>query len=215
MNTEQEKIVENYYKYWGKTDDNNDYHLLVYHCFDVAAIGWYLLNTLKIKKLTQLNHFSQETIIDFFLLFLSLHDLGKFADAFQNLKKNILFKLQSRTSKLVYNRKDGRHDQLGWDFYIEMLEERILAGLKIENTGPVAEILRIFAGICFGHHGIPAKQGNSSRIKSDFTESNHETAIEYADVCLNFFITEKTKKQVQEFSRLNKKERRKERNILK
>ena len=32
-----------YYKYWGKTrkreDEEWDWHLLVYHCLDVAAVG--------------------------------------------------------------------------------------------------------------------------------------------------------------------------------
>ncbi len=37
-----EKVV-NYYQYWGKAkktgDESLDYHLLVYHCLDVAAVG--------------------------------------------------------------------------------------------------------------------------------------------------------------------------------
>lgn len=36
-----------YYKYWGKAKSDNDsgasYHLLPYHCLDVAAVGWQLL----------------------------------------------------------------------------------------------------------------------------------------------------------------------------
>ena len=27
------------YKYWGKADKDGKYHLLVYHCLDVAAVG--------------------------------------------------------------------------------------------------------------------------------------------------------------------------------
>ena len=33
-----------YYKYWGKADKQGNYHLLVYHCLDVAAVAWYLLD---------------------------------------------------------------------------------------------------------------------------------------------------------------------------
>ena len=31
-----------YFKYWGKTDrdDPAKYHLLPFHCLDVAAVGW-------------------------------------------------------------------------------------------------------------------------------------------------------------------------------
>ncbi|MGQ2872256.1 HD domain-containing protein, partial [Leptospira santarosai] len=30
---------KSYYKYWGKADQEGNYHLLVYHCLDVAAVG--------------------------------------------------------------------------------------------------------------------------------------------------------------------------------
>ncbi|HED5893048.1 TPA: hypothetical protein R5R88_003625, partial [Salmonella enterica] len=37
-----------YFRYWGKTNKsstniNNPYHLLVYHCLDVAACGYYII----------------------------------------------------------------------------------------------------------------------------------------------------------------------------
>ncbi len=28
-----------YYQYWGKADGEGNYHLLPYHCLDVAAVG--------------------------------------------------------------------------------------------------------------------------------------------------------------------------------
>ena len=37
-----------YFRYWGKARPDKTqgahYHLLAYHCLDVAAVGWYLLN---------------------------------------------------------------------------------------------------------------------------------------------------------------------------
>ena len=36
---------KDYFKYWGKASkDDNSYHLLPYHCLDVAAVGHQLLN---------------------------------------------------------------------------------------------------------------------------------------------------------------------------
>lgn len=36
-----------YYKYWGKAGkEDGSYHLLPYHCLDVAAVGYVLLNRL-------------------------------------------------------------------------------------------------------------------------------------------------------------------------
>ncbi|MFH2046688.1 MAG: HD domain-containing protein [Pseudomonadota bacterium] len=34
------EAYKSYYRYWGKTRDDGSYHLLPYHCLDVAAIGW-------------------------------------------------------------------------------------------------------------------------------------------------------------------------------
>ena len=38
---EMDDSVPGYLRYWGKTEkDGNRYHLLPYHCLDVAAVGW-------------------------------------------------------------------------------------------------------------------------------------------------------------------------------
>jgi len=37
-------MAESYYRYWGKEEkDGQGYHLLPYHCLDVAAVGHVLL----------------------------------------------------------------------------------------------------------------------------------------------------------------------------
>lgn len=36
-----------YFKYWGKAAKDGTYHLLPYHCLDVAAVGWILLSPQK------------------------------------------------------------------------------------------------------------------------------------------------------------------------
>jgi CRISPR-associated endonuclease/helicase Cas3 len=38
-------MIATYYKYWGKAEKAKEgksvrYHLLPYHCLDVAAVGW-------------------------------------------------------------------------------------------------------------------------------------------------------------------------------
>ncbi len=51
--------MKSYYKYWGKAtakeDGTHDYHLLVYHCLDVAAVGSCFLK----KNNTLLSSFSE------------------------------------------------------------------------------------------------------------------------------------------------------------
>jgi len=37
--------AESYFHYWGKAEKGGPgYHLLVYHCLDVAAVGWILFD---------------------------------------------------------------------------------------------------------------------------------------------------------------------------
>jgi CRISPR-associated endonuclease/helicase Cas3 len=93
--------IPSYFKYWGKArkvsdGDGHDYHLLPYHCLDVAAVVdvWLSESKILLKKISlQLNQSEQETrsIILFFVL---LHDFGKFDGRFQNFVEDIRIHLQ-------------------------------------------------------------------------------------------------------------------------
>ena len=68
-----------YYQYWGKASQEDDsYHLLAYHCLDVAAVGYLLLSPKKplCKKLAKQLHVDSEWLRDIFVCCLALHDLG-------------------------------------------------------------------------------------------------------------------------------------------
>lgn len=93
--------VASYFKYWGKArkdpaTNGADYHLLVYHCLDVAAVAdvWLSESRVLLKQIAQqINHSEQDTraILLFYVL---LHDLGKFDARFQNFVEEIRTKLQ-------------------------------------------------------------------------------------------------------------------------
>ncbi len=41
MGDMKESELKSCYRYWGKAEkDGEGYHLLPYHCLDVAAVGW-------------------------------------------------------------------------------------------------------------------------------------------------------------------------------
>ncbi len=118
-----DKKYPDYFKYWGKakkvqekglSDDVVEYHLLVYHGLDVAAVGHVLL---KNHHPAYVNHFLKLTGLDrkafetWFVFLLALHDLGKFGESFQNLNPSVLKTLQQRESSRPYVL---RHDSLGW-----------------------------------------------------------------------------------------------------
>ncbi len=84
-----------YFRYWGKASpdqaDSSAYHLLPFHCLDVAACGQALLRLpqFSLASLASDLGWPQQGVEKLFLFFLALHDLGKFARAFQNLVPNL------------------------------------------------------------------------------------------------------------------------------
>jgi len=111
-------MAENlYYKYWGKagSDDEqgNNYHLLPYHCLDVAAVGCVLLeqHPFLMSHFEQLFDLPQTILVPWIKVLLALHDCGKFAESFQQLKPELRRKWWAEITKTNY---DIRHDSLGF-----------------------------------------------------------------------------------------------------
>lgn len=72
-----------YDAYWGKTRPG--YHLLPYHCLDVAAVGQaYLKEHQRLRRfLAKSLDLDEQTLLAWLTFFLALHDMGKFAVTFQ------------------------------------------------------------------------------------------------------------------------------------
>ena len=129
--------VPSFYRYWGKAKpvegDVVAFHLLPYHCLDVAAVGRAFL-----KKHTQLLNFfaatlqvRTETALAWITYWLALHDLGKFAEAFQGQRPDLLQQLLQRERDYPYTE---RHDSLGqwlWDkvLSVQLVEDKDLFGV--------------------------------------------------------------------------------------
>lgn len=94
-------MTKSYFKYWGKAKKDQqqaraDYHLLPYHCLDVAAVAdvWLTESRTLLKQIAlQINRSESEAkaIVLFFVL---LHDLGKFDARFQNFVEKVRVQLQ-------------------------------------------------------------------------------------------------------------------------
>jgi CRISPR-associated endonuclease/helicase Cas3 len=152
-----------YYKYWGKVNiskrSEDEYHLLVYHCLDVAAVGNVLLS-LDPKRCIDI---STQTglcpgVIRYMVVFtLMLHDLGKFSKSFQSLHP-ILYK--NFFSSIKSRKYEERHDTLGfliWRGDPGSDSKSVLNILTHENQS-LARLLDIIIKTGFGHHGIPPKE---------------------------------------------------------
>lgn len=83
------KMSPAYYKYWGKAkkreDGSHEYHLLVYHCLDVAAVAsvWFEQSKFIQKAFLNGNECTINKIKAWLLFFIALHDIGKMDLRFQ------------------------------------------------------------------------------------------------------------------------------------
>lgn len=155
-----------YLTYWGKAKpaaiDQAGWHLLPYHCLDVAAVGvTYLRKAPHVLQLFRARlGLSEEGLLGWLAFWLSVHDLGKFATSFQGQRMDIVQVLQQREVNSVYS---IRHDSLGMAFWREALTS--LAEAE-QWFGPETDRLMLglmcWARAVTGHHGQPPDESISS-----------------------------------------------------
>jgi len=99
------------------------WHLLPYHCLDVAACGVaYLGRASSLRRMLCDRLGMVAGQLERWLAFwLALHDLGKFSTAFQGQRNDILLTLQQRESRHGYS---IRHDTLGLVYWTAVLEDQ-------------------------------------------------------------------------------------------
>lgn len=192
MNTSEDII----YRYWGKAqpDDKSgqEYHLLPYHCLDVAAVGSVLLS-----RHQPLLHFfadnsglKSDTFQAWMTFFLCLHDLGKFSESFQGLQEDILFQLQQKKRKKEY---EIRHDSLGFilwrgniaDVFYSFIGQ--LHDAIQDDQDYWTEFFEVWAQVVTGHHGQPPKCSNW-RVSRYFVEEDIAAANEFVQECMSLFL---------------------------
>lgn len=172
-----------YFRYWGKAErDGTGYHLLPYHCLDVAAVGWQLLDQEKTlcQRLAAQLRIDSACLRDFFTFCLAIHDLGKFSRAFQGLKKGLSPDLVKANPSMRYSE---RHDTLGFWLWRENLSaqfEKLYSGNAwVNQIEPWLEIVT-------GHHGMPPKK-SGGRISNFFEQEDEEAASYFVrDTCSLF-----------------------------
>jgi CRISPR-associated endonuclease/helicase Cas3 len=177
-----------YFKYWGKADKNDPdrYHLLPYHCLDVAAVGSLFLEShhLLCSRLSNTLNMNNKNLIKMFRFFLSVHDIGKYADVFQNKRPDIKEKLSGIKSE---RQSMLRHDSLGYivwkHLWERMLQERLIG---LNQQGPMNWELQTCIdqlACCFtGHHGLPGSAIDGSRrlrSQSYFTDLDIEAVYQF------------------------------------
>jgi CRISPR-associated endonuclease/helicase Cas3 len=168
-----------YFRYWGKAglsqEPPDTFHLLVYHSLDVAAVGQQLLlqQPAYLKAFQQLTGLSPEVLRSWLPFLLALHDLGKFADSFQNLNPSVRIQLSPSISHRAYGL---RHDSLGWLLWNEHLRQRFSEQGLMEPTRPSKRRffqehpLDVWMAAVVGHHGQPPHSSVSGLVRDYFEE---------------------------------------------
>lgn len=132
--------------------DGDRYHLLVYHCLDVAACGKALLEIPRygLDPVAAALGWRVEDVESLFLYFLTLHDVGKMAPNFQAFAPEAAAELKPITRlPAAYSL---RHDALGW-----LLWHSTLAadgnGHRLGSSS--SGFWQLWALATMGHHGVP------------------------------------------------------------
>lgn len=157
--------VPSYFRYWGKARPAENvtapFHLLPYHCLDVAAVGVvYLRRNASLRRLLMdaLGVKSEQALSGWLAFWLALHDLGKFSEAFQSQRPDLFQQLRGRTPDPDKPYGGVRHDSLGMLTWRERL--RTLAceeGWFGTDTADWGEGIDWWALAVTGHHGEPPR----------------------------------------------------------
>ncbi|NMC74354.1 MAG: CRISPR-associated helicase Cas3' [Geobacteraceae bacterium] len=177
--------VPSYFRYWGKAEKEGEgYHLLPYHCLDVAAVGHALfsVDAMVRQRFADITGIDESVCCKWLISLLALHDIGKFAESFQNLRPDLLQQLQSTTSRKQYQ---TRHDSLGNLYLKSALERDDLSfppGVSFDEWREVVlAMVRPFAG----HHGFPPKMqadnGMRLRFAQFFSDNDYGAAKQFAE----------------------------------
>jgi len=143
-----------YYRYWGKAKSEADcdpaYHLLPYHCLDVAAVAhqWWHHSPALRQQFKQVLLVDEDTGYAWLMFFITLHDLGKLDIRFQMKSPVTMQKLQAHTYAAIEKSRDTQYDH-GCNGYGWFEKELIDYGFDCISEHSAMDWMQQVAG----HHG--------------------------------------------------------------
>ena len=173
--------MNSFWAYWGKARPvegaSAAFHLLPYHCLDVAAVAaGYLAATPGLRRwlANKLGVASEEALVAWVSFWLCLHDLGKFSEAFQGQSARVFESLRGRPPRKEYNE---RHDTLGRVAWTKLVEQTALDEAWLgPQTADHLPGLNAWVRAVTGHHGQPPKSDNI-HFGHHFDETHDSAAI--------------------------------------
>lgn len=156
-----------YYKYWGKAGsdggEGNSYHLLPYHCLDVAAVAdfWWQQSRDIRRCFMEIAGLNEKQTRAWLLFFIALHDYGKFDLRFQRKAleawKAVNAELSAISTPLNgQSIKEYNHGPAGLYWFYQDLKERFSSGeddFYADDNDDWAAWCSWLAPVV-GHHGV-------------------------------------------------------------
>jgi CRISPR-associated endonuclease/helicase Cas3 len=113
-----------YFKYWGKARketglEGKDYHLLIFHCLDVAAVAdvWMQKSNVLLSQIASELKLSNDETRATLLFYILLHDLGKFDARFQHFREDIRVFLQGDQFEVDADLTHYSHGSYGYHHF--------------------------------------------------------------------------------------------------
>lgn len=179
-----------YFCYWAKTRSNaslgTSFHLLPFHSLDVAATGRALLESHPTLRgfLARAICLPEEASVAWLVFLLSVHDLGKFATAFQMLNEAVVRELGRSPIERTYA---TRHDSLGYALWNREIATAVLNGRVADDTQEDWQaIVEPLAQAVTCHHGQPAESVAS--LHSAFLHEDRVAARDFASDMAQRFL---------------------------
>jgi CRISPR-associated endonuclease/helicase Cas3 len=173
------------WQYWGKARPHDAsparYHLLPYHCLDVAAVGVAYLRAqphLRRWFMQSLGLQEEQALFAWFTFWLALHDLGKFAESFQGQRGDVFAELRRRAPD-PGKPYDIRHDTLGLAAWRAVLADRAVAEawLGADTDGDTLDGLNAWVRSVTGHHGQPPRE--DAYFSRHFSADDRASILEF------------------------------------
>ena len=178
---------KNYYKYWGKArkreDGGYDWHLLAYHCLDVAAVGrvWVETDSPLLERLSSALAVDADDprLLDWLGFILTLHDIGKFDIRFQCKVPEVRQLLWSEPSPgdmalSEINVREFDHGSSGYGLFVKQVAGDAFPG---DQRDDLLDVWGPWIAAVTGHHGIVPRQANWTPPAAERNVLQHDQGL--------------------------------------
>lgn len=182
---EDRKSTKTYFKYWGKASrEDSSYHLLPYHCLDVAAVAstWWNQSQSIRNQFVAESGVSEALTRSLVLFFVALHDLGKFDIRFQLKAEKALSQCWPEITEDDVE-KDFRfyHGPQGYFVFKKQIQKHL--GFHFDSISPWLK------AVC-GHHGDMTFHGSWEEPDAvkEIIEQDESARYDWIDWLVNHFL---------------------------